>query len=181
MTRQLVLAVFLAGTYAGPVLAESWIFRPSYYSHDRATGERVHQFQPEKAPYARIDPTYQQSAYRHVETALSVDGSGDYQHIVETWGRGEYLRPYGEWMYPFREGATPFGPWGNPQGPWSLPFSPWFNPYGWGVPYGLPYPYGPPTPYRLPAPLPFGAPWGPWPYPAGPEPVPAPAPLPQVQ
>ncbi len=183
MTRQLVLAAMLIGPWACQALADGWVFRPSYYSHDPATGQRVHQYRPEKAPYARIDPTYQQSMYRHVQSALSVEGSADYQHFVETWGRGEYLRPYEEWQFPFREGATPFGPWGNPQGPWSLPYSPWFNPYGWALPYGLPYPYGPPTVYRLPAPVPYppAAPWAPWPYPAAPEPIPTPPPVPQVQ
>lgn len=187
MRRHLVLASVWAAACTAQALADSWVFRPSYYSHDPATGQRVNQYHAEKAPYARIDPTYQQSMYRHVQTALSVGGSGDYQHWVETWGRGEYLRPYEEWLYPFREGATPFGPWGNPRGPWSLPYSPWFNPYGWALPYGLPYPYGPPTVYRLPAPVPYppAAPWAPWPYPgsspAAPEPVPTPPPVPQVQ
>lgn len=187
MRRHLVLASVWAAACTAQALAESWVFRPSYYSHDPSTGQRVNQYHAEKAPYARIDPTYQQSMYRHVQTALSVGGSGDYQHLVETWGRGEYLRPYEEWLYPFREGATPFGPWGNPRGPWSLPYSPWFNPYGWALPYGLPYPYGPPTVYRLPAPVPYppAAPWAPWPYPgsspAAPEPVPTPPPVPQVQ
>ncbi len=151
MTRHLVLAALVAAALTSRAAADgSWIFRPSYYSHEPATGQRVNQFTAEKAPYVRVDPTYQQSSYRHIRGGLRVGDSYDYQHIVETWGRGEEIRPYGEWLYPFREGATPFGPWGNPQGPWSLPFSPWFNPYGFGFPMPFMSPWGA-VPYR-PAP-----------------------------
>jgi hypothetical protein len=128
----------------------SWIFRPSYFSHDPATGKRVAQYAQEPTSYRREDPTYLQSGYRHNQSILrGADGSADRQHIVETWGKGELIRPYGEWLFPYRAGATPYGPWGNPQGPWTLPFDSWQNPYGllqhWPTPYGSngPYPPGP--------------------------------------
>lgn len=147
LARALVLgAVVCCGAVASG-RAESWIFRPSTFSHDAATGQRVAQFQPEAPAYYRSDPTYQESGYRHIRSALrGADGSYDYQHIVQTWGLGQLIRPYGEWEYPYRAGATPYGPWGNPSGPWTLPFDSWINPYGLG---------------KLPTP-----PWSPW-FPGG--------------
>ncbi len=145
MTRHLrsAAAVSLVLLGATAALGADWIFAPSRYSHDPATGERVVQY--EAPPPARIpnDPTYVESGYRHRRSGLQVGGSYDYQHIVETWGEGELIRPYGEWLYPYRAGATPFGPWGNPQGPWTLPFDSWVNPYGAWNKYGYPYGYAP--------------------------------------
>ncbi|RMF87186.1 MAG: hypothetical protein D6741_20885 [Planctomycetota bacterium] len=129
--------------------ADSWIFQQGYYSH-KPTGERIAQYAPKPEPAAPYDPTFQRSAYRHIRSSLrGADGSFDQFHVVETWGRGEYLRPYGEWQFPYRAGATPYGPWGNPRGPWTTPFGAWVNPYGLGrLPWGWGYPYPPvPTPY----------------------------------
>ena len=132
------------------IAGESWVFRPSWFSHAHQTGERVVQYQPPPPGIVPTDPTYQESGYRHKRSGLAVRGSFDYRHVVETWGAGEFIRPYGEWLYPFRPGATPFGPWGNPQGPWTLPFQSWQNPYGswnrYGYPYGMvPIPVWPPA------------------------------------
>lgn len=128
----------------------SWIFQPSYYSHDPGgTGQRVHQFAEPAPAYVRTDPTYLQSAYRHNETSIRAGDGADHLHIVETWGAGDSIRPYGEWLFPYRAGATPYGPWGNPQGPWTLPFDSWVNPLGQSrlyPPYYSPYsrsPYSP--------------------------------------
>jgi len=104
----------------------SWIFRPAYYTHSSVTGQRVAQYEPEQPSIVPSDPTYQESGYRH---QLYLVGN-DRVNIVQTWGAGTAIRPYGEWEFPFRAGATPFGPWGNPQGPWTLPFDSWQNPYG---------------------------------------------------
>lgn len=166
----LALAVATLITAARPLAGEeSWIFRPSTFSHDPSTGQRVAQFMPERVSYRREDPTYMESGYRHVHAGLrGADGSYDHTHVVQTWGLGWLIRPYGEWEYPYRAGATPYGPWGNPSGPWTLPFDSWVNPYGLG---------------RLPHPP--WSPWYPWPYwpPAphpGPTPSPAPAPGPST-
>ena len=173
MRRHLVLlALFLPAAPGVAPGQTSWIFAPSYFSHDAATGQRVTQYAPPQTAYYRSDPTYLQSGYRHDHIRIPAGDSSDNYHIVETWGAGEFIRPYGEWLRPFRAGATPFGPWGNPQGPWTLPFGAWSNPYGlgrltdggWGngpanmgpMPYG-PTPYGPhrpPRPPRPPAPGP---------------------------
>ncbi len=109
----------------------SWIFRPSYFSHDPDTGKRVDQYEPEQISYYRDDPTYMESGYRHYDYEIyGPGGAADHLHVVQTWGLGELIRPYGEWEFPYRAGATPYGPWGNPQGPWTLPFDSWQNPYG---------------------------------------------------
>lgn len=148
MRRHLVLVVASALAWVAPTARADWIFRPSHYTHDPQSGQRVAQFAPKAPAYVRTDPTYQQSAYRHSRTTLRYGDSTDHLHIVETWGRGESIRPYGEWLYPYRAGATPFGPWGNPQGPWTLPFGAWVNPYGLGrfFPPWLPWGYGPLVP-----------------------------------
>ena len=143
MRTNIALIALLAALAPGGVKAEDsdWIFRPSYYSHSPMTGQRVAQYQPEEPALARVDPTYQESGYRHNETSIQFGDTADHLHIVQTWGQGDSIRPYGEWQYPFRAGATPYGPWGNPQGPWTLPFDSWQNPYGQGrfQPPGRPY------------------------------------------
>jgi len=151
MRRHLVLVIALAAMGPAGVMASesAWIFRRSTYTHDDATGQRVAQYAREQPAYKLEDPSYQQSAYRHSRSGFRVGESYDYLHVVETWGQGEYLRPYGEWQYPYRAGATPYGPWGNPQGPWTTPFGSWVNPYGLGQlpnpPWSPYYPngYGP--------------------------------------
>jgi len=122
-----VLGILLATAGA----QASWIFRSSYYSHDPQTGERVSQYAKPEPSYSRVGGEgYLQSAYRHNATTLRAGDSADHVHVVETWGEGDRIRPYGEWLFPYRAGATPYGPWGNPQGPWTLPFDSWSNPYG---------------------------------------------------
>jgi len=188
---------------SGATAQESWLFRQGRYSHDPA-GQRVAQYAPKAPSLAPVDPTYLQSGYRHRQSRLrGPAGSADRLHIVETWGAGEAIRPYGEWLFPFRAGATPYGPWGNPQGPWTMPFDSWVNPYGqwnryplyspYAAPYGRPggayrggrgYGYGDHPPYRKPdggpgagspgAHAPYGPPHG-SPYgPPGPPPGPHP-------
>jgi hypothetical protein len=131
----------------------SWIFEPSYFSHNPDTGKRVAQYTPIPHVYRTIDPTYQESGFRYTQQFLRGAGSSfDALHLVQTWGQGDMIRPYGEWKYPYRAGATPYGPWGNPQGPWTMPFDSWVNPYGLG---GLRNP-----------------PWPVYPYNSGPVPVP---------
>ncbi len=149
---------------SGTLGASEWTFRPSYFSHDPASGERVAQSQPPVTPYRINDPTYLQSGYRHQRSTVRAGGSYDHLHVVETWGAGEFIRPYGEWEYPYREGATPFGPWGNPNGPWTTPFGSWSNPYGLGKLPNPPWPHWPnPYPYPHPPSPPPGPPGPPTP------------------
>jgi hypothetical protein len=129
----------------------SWIFERSYYSHNPTTGQRVTQYAPIPKVYLRQDPTYRESGFHYTQHMLrGPGGSLDAYHMVQTWGDGDRIRPYGEWKYPYRAGATPYGPWGNAGGPWTLPFDSWQNPYGLGqlrnppwMVYPSPYdPYG---------------------------------------
>ena len=168
MRRHLVLLVILPVFAPAAVgrAADSWIFRPSHYTHDPETGERVSQYTRKQPAYVRTDPTYMQSGYRHSRSTLrGIGGSVDRRHTVETWGAGEMIRPYGEWQYPYRAGATPYGPWGNAGGPWTLPFDSWANPYGLGNLRHPPYPH-----WEYPTAVPYAEP-----YP-GPHPAPYPAP-----
>jgi hypothetical protein len=133
----------------------SWIFEPSYFSHDPKTGERVVQYAPLPSVYRTVDPTYRESGFHYTEQFLRGIGSSfDALHMVQTWGQGDQIRPYGEWQYPYRAGATPYGPWGNPQGPWTLPFDSWQNPYGLGRLPNPPWPVFPFNPGVIP--VPFG-------------------------
>lgn len=158
MTRHLGTATLVFLLLLAPADGRAqagWIFGPGRYSHAPNTGERVVQYEQPKPAYVPQDPTYMESGYRQKRSGLQVGGSYDYRHVVQTWGEGEYIRPYGEWLYPYREGATPYGPWGNPQGPWTLPFDSWVNPYGAWNKFGYPYmPGGDPMP-------PYGGSWGP--------------------
>jgi hypothetical protein len=164
MRRHLVgIASLLAALATVTAARADWAFRASYYSHDSATGQRVAQFAQPVPAYSRVGGEgYLQSAYRHNETALLGPNDADHIHVVETWGAGNQVRPYGEWLFPYRAGATPYGPWGNPQGPWTLPFDSWSNPYGLlqhsqGYPgNGMPMPNGSAMPYGR-APLGAGA------------------------
>ena len=133
--------------FCGEQEEPSWIFQQSYFSHDPDNGNRVAQYAPEPTSYTRDDPTYMESGYRHNQIfTFGPNGTADRMHIVQTWGQGEFIRPYGEWEFPYRAGATPYGPWGNPQGPWTMPFDSWQNPYGLlnHLPNsGWPFPSGP--------------------------------------
>jgi hypothetical protein len=167
-----IAAVSIASATAAVARADGWLFKPSTYSHDPVTGARVDQYATKEPSYARADGGYLESGYRHTQYSLRAGGTADRLHVVQTWGKGESIRPYGEWQYPFRAGATPYGPWGNPQGPWTTPFDSWVNPYGqWnqfpylstGPGYGGPSGPGPSSPYATPYPTP-----GPSPGPSGP-------------
>ncbi|MGA2064681.1 MAG: hypothetical protein ABSG86_06920 [Thermoguttaceae bacterium] len=137
-------AAFVLAPRGAAAEPSSWIFRPSCYSHAPDTGQRVAQYQPEEPAWAPYDETYQQSGYRYIRSSIQVGNNEDHVHVVQTWGAGECIRPYGEWQYPFRPGATPYGPWGNPQGPWTLPFDSWQNPSARGrSPWGGQGPGGP--------------------------------------
>jgi hypothetical protein len=151
---------------AGPAMAhaESWIFRPSYFSHDPVSAERVAQFAQPAPSYVRTGENYLQSGYSHNTITMGRGNSVEHIHIVESWGQGENIRPYGEWLYPYRPGATPYslplygagaygrpapyGPGGNPYGPATAPYGYGNNPSGLmrAYPpniYGNPYPAAP--------------------------------------
>ncbi len=145
MRRHTILAILLLAIVlltivpAGVALAETgWLFSQSYYSHAEETGHRVAQYASAETPYFTPDPTYMRSAYRQNRSSIRVGGSADHLHVVETWGDGENVRPYGEWQRPYRDGATPYGPWGNARGPWTSPAGGGWVEQGFGQGYGSP-------------------------------------------
>ena len=89
----------------------SWIFAPTRYTHSPLDGQRVVQYCPEAPAILRYDDTYQESGYRHNTISLCAGDSADHLHLLQTWGLGLGIRPYGEWEYPYRPGATPYSPW----------------------------------------------------------------------
>ncbi len=94
---------------ANDVEESSWIFRPSYFSHHPATGERVAQYVPERTPFARFDPSYVESGYRQSsQNIITSDGSYDQQRTVQSWG----YAPYGGWGGYYGFGAPFYGPYG---------------------------------------------------------------------
>jgi hypothetical protein len=143
----LLAAIVLAGAAAAH--AESWVFRPSYFSHDPVSGQRVAQFAQPAPSYIRTGENYLQSGYSHNTITIGSGNNAQHLHVVETWGQGDKIRPYGEWLYPYRPGATPYGPspYGAGYGPGQFGPSPYGpSPYGFGGnPYGPampPYGYG---------------------------------------
>jgi len=168
MRRHLALVIAVsavAPVCATPAQAESWLFKPSTFSHHPMTGARVNQYAAKKPSYVRTDGTYLESGYRHMRFNIRAGGSADRLHVVQTWGAGEAIRPYGEWQFPFRAGATPYGPWGNPRGPWTMPYDSWVNPYGqWNR-----YPYLPWGPGSVRPPAPGHGPPAATPYQATPQ------------
>ena len=156
----------------------SWIFRPGYYTHSPATGQRVAQYEPERPSIVPTDPTYQESGYRH-QTCASWHrlaepradlGRGHSNPAL--WRVGVSLSRRGNAVWSLGQSTRPldaaFDSWQNSYG---------MNrqPYGYGAfisGYGASISgYGPggagvwqagPQPLVVPAPMPFsGAPSAP--------------------
>ncbi|MEM9366798.1 MAG: hypothetical protein AAGD07_12450 [Planctomycetota bacterium] len=86
--------------------------RPSTYSHDPTSGQRVAQYAPIAPPVGPQQPRLRTGGYTHTRSTLSFGPSLDQYHRVEQWG--EPVRPYGEWQFPFRPYSTPYPNWGPP-------------------------------------------------------------------
>ncbi len=91
-TMRLHLAIpFLIAIIFSSIVAASevsWMFQPGYYTHSPITGKRVAQYEPDKPSYVTIDPTYQESGYRH----QLIQNGTDWLNLVQTWARA---RPSG--------------------------------------------------------------------------------------
>ncbi len=75
------------------VSAADWMFKPSYFSHDPATGARVTQYAAKPPVYATAQPVYQKSGYHRSWSVLrDRNGGYDLYHINNEWGR--YATPY---------------------------------------------------------------------------------------
>lgn len=127
MVYRAILLGFVIGAAAlSTSHAAEWITRPSYFSHNPETGERVTQYAPDERVFVEVRPDYVRSGYRHTHSRIQVAGSADNLHITEEWGRP--VRPYGEWQRPFRPFSVPYDLWGPQFIPWG--YGPWAHPYG---------------------------------------------------
>ena len=81
------------------------------FAHDRAAGRPI---LPGVPAFTWTDDTYQESVFRYNMVTVGAGSNADHLNIVQTWGQGQFMRPYGEWEYPFRPGATPYSPWPVP-------------------------------------------------------------------
>lgn len=135
--------------------SNDWLTRPSTYTHDLATGQRVSQYAPIAAPAAPQPTNFRTSGYTHTRSTINFGQSSDNYHRVETWG--DPVRPYGEWRFPYRPYSTPYPNWGAPFAGLGagagFGFGPGFLPPGRGYPHqggqANPYPAGPRSPYPV--------------------------------
>ena len=84
----------------------STLFDRSHFTHAPRTDLRVVQYMPEQPAY-RTEGYYERSAMRYNQSTIGHGRNADRMNIVETWGRGAEIRPYGEWERPYRRGAQP--------------------------------------------------------------------------
>ena len=91
--KKLVLLFLLCLTGSAAASDVSWIFLPGYYTHK--DGHRVAQYEQPKPSYVTVDPTYQESGYRH----QSFGCGGDTYDIYQSWGTAPAYPPYYPWPY----------------------------------------------------------------------------------
>jgi hypothetical protein len=123
----------------------SWVFAPSTFTHDPATGARVAQYERTPPIEPLDDPRLVTSRYRRIRTNIrGADGSVDSQYEVQSWGNGrggidaEWERFHNAWQNSYLSGSgyntSGYGPSGyGPSG-----YGPGY--YG-GAPGGYPQPY----------------------------------------
>lgn len=113
MTR-ILASLLLAISVTTTATAGDWIFRPSTFSHDPATGERVTQFAPIEPVLVPPRADYLRSGRRQLRSTIRAGNSLDVYNVVDQYG--DDIRPYGEWLYPYRPYAVPYDGWGPPFG-----------------------------------------------------------------
>ena len=128
----LAIATFLC-TLCDAAPAADWITAPSYYTHDKMSGQRVAQYSPIGPFYYYQRADFMRSGYRNYRSSIQAGGSADNMHIVEEWGNP--VIPYEQWRFPYR-------PYGSPYQAWGPPFGGLGNGYGGG--------YGPGGPIAFP-------------------------------
>jgi hypothetical protein len=160
-TTMLLLALASVFALAGVLpnfkaSAADWLTAPSYFTHDRTTGQRVAQYSPVGPFYYYTRPDFLRSGYRHYRSTIDLGNSSDNLHVVEQWGVP--VVPYEQWRFPFRPYGVPYPAWGPPfgglggggmypyGGPGGFP--------GFGVPFpgwwGGGWPGGPPVNFAQP-------------------------------
>jgi hypothetical protein len=81
---RLLAAFALLG--AAPALAETWMFRPSYYTHNPTTHVRIGRQYSEGPIYSRPQGGYVRSGYRNMRSTIQVGGNTyDHTNVWESW------------------------------------------------------------------------------------------------
>jgi hypothetical protein len=127
----------------------SWVFAPSTFTHDPATGARVAQYMRKPPVEPLDDQRAVTSRYRRTRTNLrGADGSYETDYQVQAWGNGrggidaEWERFHDAWKESYLSGGYYNGPgYGGSPG-----YGGGYPGYGYGGPgYGFPgYGYGGP-------------------------------------
>lgn len=114
MLLRILIGTLAVGAATAQSDARDWIFRPSTYSHDPVTHQRVTQFAPLPPVVVYQRPDYLRSGLRQQRSTIRAGGSLDSYHVVDRYG--ENIRPYGEWLFPYRPYGVPYDAWGPPFG-----------------------------------------------------------------
>jgi hypothetical protein len=133
----LVFATLISVFGSSFAAAADWITAPSYYTHDKMSGQRVAQYTPIGPYYYYQRADFMRSGYRNYRSTIQAGGSADNMHIVEEWGNP--VTPYEQWRFPYRPYGTPYQNWGPPFGGLGGGYG---GGYGPGGPYAYPG-YGP--------------------------------------
>jgi len=87
MRRFILVATLLAAAYGSPARAgESWVFRPSYYSHNPVTNVRVGRQFSYGPQYTVPIGEHVRSGYRNLHSTIQVGGGTfDMVNVWEAW------------------------------------------------------------------------------------------------
>lgn len=82
----IISAALLVSSMAAPTRAESWIFAPSYYSHDPVTQVRIGRQYSSGPVYTRPSGEYVRTGYRNLRSTIQVRGQTfDHLNVWESW------------------------------------------------------------------------------------------------
>jgi hypothetical protein len=86
MIRPLRLLAALALLGAAPALAETWMFRASYYTHHPTTHVRIGRQYSAGPVYTRPQGEYVNTGYRNLHSTIRVGGhTYDHTNVWESW------------------------------------------------------------------------------------------------
>lgn len=90
LARCLLPALLAAAFIAAPSAqgGDSWIFRPSYYSHDPAQEVEIAPRPSTRLYYSRPYGAYIRWGFQHTHTGPTVRSSYDHYHFYESWIQG---------------------------------------------------------------------------------------------
>ena len=86
MKRLLLSCALLLAASASARAESSWIFAPSYYSHDPAKHVRIGQYSTGGPYYTSPQGEYVNTGFRHLHSNIRVNGrSHDHVNVFESW------------------------------------------------------------------------------------------------